>query len=327
MIMGIDISHWQTNDAKSPHYFFDPNVAKDKGVEFAFLRAADGRQLDTAFETFAKTFADAGIPFGCYYYARPAGSAYGSATEQADLFWNLIKDKAFTLPPALDLECDGVGLSYIKTWLERIKALSGMTPIIYTREKFWSGLKSSANALWAAEYPIWLASYFYSLEKFPVYGIPDVVINSTTLPVVPDPWKKKGKTWTIWQYCRYGDGEFYGGNYAKHTNETSLDLDGYRGTISELIAELGGTPTIPSDTTGETPPTLTEKYAEVTASWLRFRSKPSQYGGETLVIGKGAQLKITGEIVSGDIAYYPVEMDGYAGYISANPQYSKIILK
>jgi len=325
MIFGIDISHWQTNDAKSPQYFFDPAVAKEKGVQFAYIRAADGIQKDTAFETFAQSFYEAGMPFGCYYYARPAGTTYGSATAQADFFWNLIKDKKYTLPPALDLECDGVGLSYIKTWLERIKLLSGMTPIIYTREKFWSALKDSANAVWAIDYPIWLASYFYSMEKFPVYGIPDVVLNSTTLPVVPDPWKKKGKTWTLWQYCRYGDGEYYGGNYAKHTNETSLDLDGYRGTVEELIAELGGNsvPEIP-DTEPETPKA---KYAEVLVSWLRFRSKPSLYAGETLVIGKGAQLKITGDIVSGDIDYYPVEMDGYAGYISANPQYIKIILK
>lgn len=290
MILGIDVSHWNTNSWENPKYFFDPFVAKEKGVSFAFIRASDPAlhpDTDRAFDTFAKTFAEAGIPYGCYHYARPASNLYGSAVKQAESFWDLIKNKPFTLAPALDLECkevignNMVGLSFAKAFLERIEELSGMTPIIYTSPGFWTSLRDSANALWAAEYPLWIAHYFSSL-KFPQYGIPDAVANSTTLPTVPDPWKKKGKSWTIWQYCATGDGEFYGGDYAKHTDKVGLDLDVYRGTLEELLAELGNGAVVQ-------PPEPPQR-VKVICPFLRGRSQPRYFAGTSAVIFEQGQI-------------------------------------
>ena len=322
MILGIDISHWQTNDAKSPQHFFDPVIANDRGIEFAFLRSSDGTMDDTAFSTFAETFGRTGIPFGCYHYARPAGSVYGTALQQAERFWNLIKDTGFNIAPALDLECDGIGLSFAKVWLERIKALSGMTPIIYTSPGFWGSLRDSNNAVWAAEYPLWIAHYFSSLA-FPQYGIPEKVINSTTLPTVPDPWKKKGKTWSIWQFCATGDGEYYGGDYAKHSeNQVGLDLDVYHGTLEELLNELGNGSLIePSE------PQL--KRIKIICPFLRGRSQPRYFEGTSAVIFEQGQIlyrtdeKPVYESASG-ITWIQVQIPDCpccAKWISSNPKY------
>jgi GH25 family lysozyme M1 (1,4-beta-N-acetylmuramidase) len=295
MILGIDISHWQTNDWKNPQYFFDPEVALEKGIEFAFLRASDPSldpDKDHAFDNFAQTFSDAGLPFGCYHYARPASSLYGSAIQQAENFWKLIENKNFTLAPALDLECteqigdNTVGLSFTKAFLERIKALSGMTPIIYTSPGFWTSLRDYANAIWASEYPLWIAHYFSSL-KFPQYGIPDIVANSANLPTVPDPWKKKGKTWSFWQFCATGDGEFYGGDYARYTDEVGLDLDVYNGTLAELLKELGNGSE--SGGTSETSDPL-PKRVKIISPFLRGRSQPRYFEGTSAVIFEQGQI-------------------------------------
>ncbi|HOJ01280.1 MAG TPA: glycoside hydrolase family 25 protein [Anaerolineaceae bacterium] len=330
MILGTDISHWQTNDASNPQHFFDPVIAKEKGVEFAFLRASDGATNDKAFQTFARTFKQAELPFGVYHYARPAGTIYGTALQQADRFWNLIKDTGFTLSPALDLECQGVGLSFTKVFLERIKELSGRTPIIYTSPAFWTGLKDSGNALWAADYPLWIAHYFSSLI-FPQYGIPEKVINSTTLPSVPNPWKKKDKMWSIWQFCATGDGEYYGGDYAKHSeNKVGLDLDVYHGTLEELLDELGN-----GTESGEViqPSEPFPKRVKIISAFLRGRSQPRYFEGISAVIFEKGQIlyrtdeEPVYEPASG-ITWIQVQVPDCpccGMWISSNPKYIKEI--
>lgn len=342
LTLGIDISHWQTNSAENPQYFFDPSIAVGKGVQFAIIRAADPAiegKKDRAFDTFAQSFANAGIPYGCYFYGRPASTKYGSALQQADYFWSLIKDKPFTFPPVLDLECTEVvqgnmtGLSYAKAFLERIAELSGMKPIIYTSPGFWMSLRDSNNATWAAEYPLWLAHYFSSLE-YPQYDIPDNVINSTTLPTVPDPWKKKGKTWSIWQYCATGDGEFYGGDYAKHTDNVGLDLDVFNGTLDEMLEKLGAKDVSDPDDPHDDDPIELPTYVRVIAKkndgspgWLFFRNKPELYEDAQLAIGYGDELElIDSEKIHGDIDYWHVKTNGgREGYISAGSSFSQII--
>lgn len=322
----VDISKWQTNDAANPQHFFDPVIAKERGVRAAYLRVGYGRVMDTAVEHFAKTFAAAGLPFGFYHYAMPAGSMYGTAQQQAEWFADIVMQHPFSLVPMLDLEQAGVGLSYTKVWLERVQGLCGCVPGIYTSPGFWGGLRDSGNAVWAADYPLWIAHYFSSLE-FPVYDIPDIVANSTTLPTVPDPWKKKGKTWSIWQFCAVGDGEFYGGDYAKHTDETGLDLDVFNGTYDELMATLGveGTIIVDPDPVDE-PGDLGYGRVMVRVTWLRFRNRPELYDGDTMIVGLGTVLNVTGEKVGGDgIDWYPVEFEGYRGYVSAGSAYTQVI--
>jgi len=227
------------------------------------------------------------------------------------------------LPPALDLEQDKVGLSFAKAWLEHIKGLSGRTPIIYTSPNFWNNLRDSANATWAVEYPLWIANYFSALT-FPVYDIPDQVANSISLPLVPEPWKKKGKTWTIWQYCATGDGEFYGGNYAKHTDRTGLDLNVFNGSLEDLYKFCES---------GSVPPQLPQsKYVVITANFLRFRPTPEYKVSTTLIVERNQILEVAGSPVyegASGIMWLPVKYPiGYAegiAYISANSNYIREI--
>jgi len=329
----VDISKWQTNDAVSPSYFFDPIQAKEKGVQAAYLRVGYGRILDTAVRHFAESFEAADLPFGFYHYAMPAGSAYGTALQQAEWFADIAMQYKFKLVPMLDLEQSGVGLSYTKVWLERVAELCGCTPGIYTSPGFWTGLKDSGNAIWAAEYPLWIANYFSSL-KYPVYDIPEIVANSTTLPVVPDPWKKKGKTWSIWQFCATGDGEFYGGNYAKHTDEVGLDLDVFNGTYNELMMALGvGEVVIDDPIVIDPEPVEQPKKVRVivrqssgSAGWLYFRDRPELYDDACLAIGYGVELELVeSEKITGDITYWHVLADGRDGYVSAESAYTEVM--
>jgi GH25 family lysozyme M1 (1,4-beta-N-acetylmuramidase) len=331
MISGIDISHYQSDDGVTPKRYFDPNVAKTKDIKFAFLKASelqwDGSKhfyKDPAIEVFARSFADAGIPFGCYHFARP--SVYGhNPAQQAEAFWEIIKDFDTSLPPVLDVEKQGVGLSYIKSFMETIKGLSGKTPILYTSPGFWTSLDKHEYAYWVKEYPLWIAQYFSSLY-FPTYAIPDNVTNSTTLPRVPAPFDK----WTFWQYAQTGDGEFYGGNYASWTNETGLDLNVYNGTQEEFEQEFGLV---------EAPePPVEKEYVRIkkfnlfTRSFLLFRATPNDYEDNAIfALGDGAVLEVAGQVIEdGEYRWLPVKYpsrygDGI-GYISAKEKYIELVV-
>jgi len=314
MIPGIDISMWQTNDADNPQYFFDPKVAETKGVQFAFIKASERMSKDPAVDHFGNSFADTSIPFGFYHFARP--SAYGSnPAQQAEYFWNIIKDHKWTIPPVLDVEKDGVGLSFIKMFMETLEKLlpDGIIPILYSSPGFLGGLQGLEHAHWIKKYPLWAANYF-SAHSFPVYHIPDNVINSTTLPVVPKPWD----TWTFWQYAQVGDGEFYGGDYAKHTDKTGLDMNVFNGDLMEFQEFIGA---------GEVqPPQPSEDYVEIIAeSFLRFRPEPVYNKNiKTLIVEHGEVLQIAGVAVyekASGINWLPVltpsKYEGdFIGYIS-----------
>ena len=244
MIPGIDISFYQASEGITPRRFFNPVIAREKGVKFAFLKSSERLGKDNAVDEFAKTFAAAGIPFGCYHYARPDPTA--SAKAQAEKCWSFIKDFKTSLPPALDLEASqhssgvSLGMSWIKVWLETMRDLCGKNPIIYTRAGFWNAISKSNETVskWALDYPLWVANYYKSAIPFPAYHIPDIVEETTTMPLIPDLWKNNGLSWSFWQYTALGDGEFYGGNYAPGENKTGLDLNVFNGSQEELNSLL-----------------------------------------------------------------------------------------
>ena len=315
---GIDISHWQTNSAQSPQYFFDPFIAKDKGVQFAFIRASDGTRKDNAFDHFAPSFNQAGIPWAPYHFLRPQ-SQY-SYISQVDKFIEYIKPYDYQLRPVLDVEADGLGFELVKAWCGRLESKLGLKPIIYTAPNPWNRYAGVDKATWALEYDYWVANYFSSL-KFPVYDIPEIVLNTTTMPTELMPWAKAGKPWTFWQFCASGDGEFYGGDYAKHTDKTSLDMNVFNGTYDQLAAKFGLTDQEPG--TPE-PPTLGQ--VRVKVPWLFFRSRPELYSGACLAIGQGVILKLLSpEPIQGDIRYWHVKADGREGYISAGAAYTELV--
>ena len=244
LTFGTDISVWQTNDAANPTYLFDPVTAKEKGIHFAFIRASIGASKDNAVDKFAVKFTAANLPHGFYHFLR----ADVSYITQADKYLETIQAFDYHLPPVCDVEHAGVGLEMVKAWCGRVASKLGKKPIIYTSPGFWNKLTGVANATWALEYDYWVAHYMPL--TYPVYGIPDAVQDTTTYPTQLLPWSKNNKAWKFWQFCAAGDGEFYGGDYAKHTDKTSLDMNVYNGSLAQFQKEFGitETPDIPDET-------------------------------------------------------------------------------
>jgi GH25 family lysozyme M1 (1,4-beta-N-acetylmuramidase) len=315
---GIDYSVWQTNDAKNPTYLFDPVIAKSKGVQFAFIRASNGSAKDNAVDKFAPAIEKAGLPHGFYHFLRPDVSYI----TQADKFLSVIKDFNYQLPVVCDVEQAGLGLDIVRSWCGRVASKLGKKVIIYSSPGFWNKLIGVDKAEWALEYDYWIAHY--ADVSYPVYGIPDAVKNSTTHPTQLLPWSKNGKAWKFWQFCAAGDGEFYGGDYAKHTNETALDMNAYNGSLEQFKAEYG------IDVVPEDPPIIvpTDKYVRVITrqangqpGWLFFRSRPEFYPGDGVAVGYDVKLKLLEpEPVNG---LWHVTIDGFSGYVSAGLKYTE----
>jgi len=197
-------------------------------------------------------------------------------------------------------------------------------PILYTGSSFWAGVRDSENATWAKRFPLWVANYFSSLT-FPQYNIPDKVINSTTLPAVPKPWND----YTFWQYCAAGDAEFYGGDYAKHTDKAGLDMNVFNGDENKF-RELFRLDVIPEEPPEEPPDT--DEYARIDCQFYWFRSAPI-YADDSkeIVLPMGYEAKLTGnEVKEWDtgITWIEVMLDrcgDYVGWISKNNKYISII--
>lgn len=320
---GIDISHWQTNSAQSPRYFFDPFIAKDKGVQFAFIRASDGTRKDNAFDHFAPEFNKAGIPWAPYHFLRP--QAHYSYISQVDKFIEYIMPHEYQLRPVLDVEADGLGLELAKQWCGRLESKLGVKPIIYTAPNPWNTYTGVENAAWALEYDYWVANYFTSL-KWPVYDIPEIVLKTTTMPTQLQPWKKAGAPWAFWQFCAVGDGEFYGGDYAKHTDKTGLDMNVFNGTYEQFTRKFGLGQQDPQE---PEPPVsrmvhVIARQSNGQPGWLFFRDIPEFYPGECLAVGYGTVLELLDpESVNG--LWHVKTSRGREGYVSAGSQYTEPI--
>lgn len=273
MILGCDISVWQTNDAQNPTYFFDPFLAKEKGMEFAFIRASSGSLIDKAVNKVAPRFEQAKLPFGFYHYIFPDISYI----TQADKFLSVVNQYDYQLPLVVDVEQTGVGLDIVRLFCGRVASKTGKKMIIYTRGNVWNEFIGVKNATWALEHDYWVAHYMK--VSFPVYGIPSAVQLTTTYPTQLEPWKSHGKPWTFWQFCASGDGEFYGGDYAKHTDKVGLDMNVFNGTLEEFNAKFGITD-IP-DVEPEPEPEVQQYRTKV---YLRGRTKPIYLAGESALI-------------------------------------------
>jgi GH25 family lysozyme M1 (1,4-beta-N-acetylmuramidase) len=165
-IQGIDISHHQAgrlNFAK----------AKAAGVTFVIHKATEGDTVtDQLYARRRQQVAAAGLAWGAYHFARPAGRLDGRA--QAIRFLATAEPKPGDMRPALDIETrDGCTDEQIERFVvdfaAEVKRELGVIPIIYTPFAFqrWHG-------------PLWVARYS----------------DANTEPRIPAPWKRH----TIWQF-------------------------------------------------------------------------------------------------------------------------------
>ncbi|MBE9913384.1 glycoside hydrolase [Paenibacillus donghaensis] len=210
---GIDVSHWQGA--------IDwPKVATS-GISFAFIKATQNK-IDPKFLTNVKGAKAAGLMVGAYHYMDDSVTTVDKARAAAQVFYQAIQAaggvNVFDLPFVLDYESNKQNLSkatltaIAKAFLEEIRRLTGLTPMLYTYPAFignFSGL---------SDYPLWIARY------------------SNQAPVDASGWKR----WDFWQYS---DGQVGGtlpcGDRKVAGINGPVDLNEFAGTAAELRAKYG----------------------------------------------------------------------------------------
>ena len=162
------------------------------GYSFAFGKATEGTSYtDKTYTTNRNGSESAGLVFGAYHFARPAGgnaaAATASAIRQANYFLTVAGPQPGELPPVLDLEVTGNLtqqrlLTWTLAWLGQIYARTGVEPFLYTSPLFWKGHLGDSTAAAAAGTGLWIAHW-----------------TSSGSPTVPaGNWNGAG--WKFWQW-------------------------------------------------------------------------------------------------------------------------------
>ena len=181
---GLDVSNWNGAIGWT-------KVAK-AGYRFAFGKATEGTSYnDKTYLTNRNGSEAAGLVFGAYHFARPAGKNLAGATvnaiKRANHFLAVAGPQPGELPPVLDLEKTG-GMSkqrllaWTLAWLGQVDARIGVEPFVYTSPLFWKGNLGDSTAPAAAGTGLWIAHW-----------------TSGAKPLVPaQNWAGNG--WKFWQW-------------------------------------------------------------------------------------------------------------------------------
>jgi lysozyme len=194
-------------------------VAAD-GIEFAFLKSSEGRNLvDPAFERNWTEAGASGLVVGAYHIARVGAGCRSALLDSADteagLFASMLERVGYAhdrhLPPVLDVEWDeqaddaGVGhfqiLSWMSEFLRQIEVYAGRRPLVYHCPTFY---------LYRPDEP--------SLHVYPLWEA-DLCRPAGAPTPIP------GWDWRFHQYRR--DGRVSG-------IDSTVKLDVYRGDIDSL---------------------------------------------------------------------------------------------
>lgn len=212
---GIDVSNWQ--------HTIDWTKVAGAGYAFAFGKATEGTTYsDPTYDANRSGSEGAGLVFGAYHFARPAGSsraaAVASAIAQADYFVDVAAPVKGELPPVLDLEVTG-GLSptlltlWTQSWLDEVYARTGIRGYVYTSPAFWNGNLADTTSIAASGYGLWVAHW-----------------TSASEPWVPAAdWNGAG--WSFWQWTDKssvpGIGVKTDGDRMNGANPSSLAIGSY----------------------------------------------------------------------------------------------------
>jgi GH25 family lysozyme M1 (1,4-beta-N-acetylmuramidase) len=181
---GLDVSNWNGT--------VKWGKVASAGYRFAFGKATEGTSYtDKTYTTNRNGSEGAGLVFGAYHFAKPAGrnmaAATASAIRQANHFLAVAGPQPGELPPVLDLEATGDLpkqrlLVWTLAWLEQIDARTGVVPFLYTSPLFWKGRLGDSTAAAAAGTGLWIAHW-----------------TSKSRPLVPARnWNGAG--WKFWQW-------------------------------------------------------------------------------------------------------------------------------
>jgi GH25 family lysozyme M1 (1,4-beta-N-acetylmuramidase) len=203
-LKGIDVSYYQ-GTVNWP-------VVKSAGIKFAIARVNDGGFMDPKFDENWEAIKAMGLARGAYQFFRPGKDA----SAMADVLISKIGQLGpGDLPPTLDVEAtDGESpssiVAKIHVWVDKVKAATGRTPIIYTGRYFWNDNVGTSEF---NHHPLWLAAY------------------TSGCPNTPDAWD----SWRMWQHSGSGTVPGISGD---------VDLNLFNGTEAEL-AQLASPPNSP----------------------------------------------------------------------------------
>ena len=206
VVEGIDVSEFQGT--------VNWGSVKGSGRGFAIARVSDGTgHPDPTFKTNWAGIKSAGMVRGVYQFFEPGEDP----TAQADLLISAVGLLADgDLPAVADVEVTGgqsasIIISHLQTWLDKVKAGTGKTPMIYTAPGWWASNVSSsafgADNLWVANWGV-------------------------TCPSLPSGWS----SFEVWQYADNGTVPGISG---------AVDLDRFNGTAAQL-ASFAGAGTAPT---------------------------------------------------------------------------------
>lgn len=214
MIKGLDLNHWR--------HLNNFNTLIELGHKFFITKATEGISfLDDTLYSNVENSKNVKLLTGAYHYLRTTVDP----TQQANFYWSKIQNLSLEINPIVDVEPYSNDITklgaYAQTFINRIKVLSGKTPILYTNYNTWYQLKFPA---WGINCPLWVASYYVSK------------------PYIPKPWTK----YLFWQYTDKepikGETQTYDCNYFDGTEEELYTYFGIdftpEPTLSEKVEQL-----------------------------------------------------------------------------------------
>jgi GH25 family lysozyme M1 (1,4-beta-N-acetylmuramidase) len=220
-VRGIDVSSHDHDPDRPPLVWSDQANA---GIKFAYAKATEGTSyVDPYYGSNVSGARGVGMYVGAYAFGRPD---LGNPVDQADNFVNHMQwsRDGRTLPPFLDIEwpykdkngnyvapypCYGLSatqmVSWIGSFMSRLQARIGITPMIYTNVNWWNPCTGGS-------------------ASFGNYLL-DVSSCTSSPPSVPG-W---GSRWTFWQYV-----------IPDCDSSSPHDYDVYHDDLASLAALAGG---------------------------------------------------------------------------------------
>jgi lysozyme len=215
LVHGADISQYQGT--------INWDVFSRK-VQYVFIRAVSGVRPDSMLEFNVREARRTGLPYGLYYV--PVWSA--DWQKQAAVHIQVEKALGGPLPPVMDLErhysLSPRELSQIVVkWMVLVEKAVNKSMMIYTGPGFYNPRIGDTNVLWRRK--LWVAHW------------------DVPRPTLPDEWRTRGQTWSIWQYS--ADKNEKASDYGvppPPEADPDLDLNHFNGDAAAFEAAFGVKP-------------------------------------------------------------------------------------
>ncbi len=188
----IDISHYNVPLDSNGNYQYDKiNWASVKSSQKAvYIKATEGRTYtDPCYKTLAAAAQSAGVSHSFYHFFWPSATA-AINTQQADYFYEAIKNLGYDCVPVLDIEqtnesSDMPALSKdkiskaVKAFADEFKSKSGRDIMIYTYNNFIDSYFDSS----LSKYKLWVARYSGEVQDTSVWHSWDMWQYTNSLAV------------------------------------------------------------------------------------------------------------------------------------------------